>query len=641
MFTPKFWQRLAIIAGAFSFVVSMLLIVNYIQINTVDPVNTEVVNKLVERLSENPGDDDLRQEIRQIDLLARKAYFTNQWQLRVGGYLMLMGVAVLLISLHFIQQTRKPKPAISESDEPLIAERRKTRQWVTAGGAVIVVAALLAAFFTHNELDRLFSTKKMKADTAQIAQQNQDISKDNKPEEPSENTSDQADPEAESKSSADDEKSDETTERDKEADTDQASSSEQATSDSETEKAEAETEKPAKTDASAKNEASESASVAKFPFFRGPGGNGVVSAKNIPLKWNGETGKNIQWKQKIPLKGFNSPIVWGSKVFLTGSNGKKQQVYCYNRHTGENIWTNTLKDIPGEPQETPEVTSNTGHAAPTMATDGKKVYAIFSNGNLIALDMDGNRQWAKNIGLPGNHYGHSSSLMIYQNVLIVQFDDRDSPRLLGFNTGNGEKIYQTKRDVKISWASPVLANTGNRTEVFLIADPHIASYDPLTGKQHWKIDCTYGEVGPSVAYADGVVYGCNEYAKLVAVAVGEEPKILWESDELLSDVPSPIATKDLMLLVTSYGVVAMYDAKTGENYWEKEFMAGFYSSPMLVNGKVFVIDRQGVTHIFAMAKEYKELGTNPLGEKSDCTPAFVDGNIYIRGQDHLFCVGKE
>ena len=254
--------------------------------------------------------------------------------------------------------------------------------------------------------------------------------------------------------------------------------------------------------------------------------------------------------------------------------------------------------------------------------------------------MEGKQVWGRNLGVTGNHYGHSSSIMLYQNVLILQYDTKSSPKLMGLSVSTGKTIWSATRNVKISWASPVIVYTGKQTEVLIAADPFVSSYNPYTGKENWKIDCIFGEVGPSVAYADGVVYAVNEYAKLAAIKIGEKPEILWENDEYLSDVPSPVATKSLLFLPTSYGAVVCYDAKTGEKYWEKEFDNGFYSSPILVEGKIYLMDMKGIMHIFSASKKYISIGQSPIGEDGMTTPAFADGKIYIRGNKHLFCIGK-
>ncbi|RLD82326.1 MAG: hypothetical protein DRJ07_08290 [Bacteroidetes bacterium] len=265
---------------------------------------------------------------------------------------------------------------------------------------------------------------------------------------------------------------------------------------------------------------------------------------------------------------------------------------------------------------------------------------MFSNGDIIAIDMEGKKVWARNLGVPSNHYGHSSSLMMFRNMVIVQYDQRKASKVMALATKTGQTLWTTNRDVKISWASPVVVYTGKQTEIILTSDPYVASYNPYTGKENWKLDCLFGEVGPSVVYADGIVFAQNEYARLVAIKLGEKPEILWEDDEYLSDVPSPVATKKYLFNATSYGAVVCHDAKTGKKLWEKEFDNGFYSSPIMVEGKIYLIDKKGVMHIFSASDKFNLIAEPALGEGSDCTPAFAEGRVYIRGSKNLYCIGK-
>jgi outer membrane protein assembly factor BamB len=229
---------------------------------------------------------------------------------------------------------------------------------------------------------------------------------------------------------------------------------------------------------------------------------------------------------------------------------------------------------------------------------------------------------------------------MYHDLLIVQYDQRGSGRVMALSGKTGDKIWETSRNVKVSWASPVLVNTGKRYELILAAEPMVASYNPANGKELWHMNCIAGEVGPSVAYADGVVYSVNDFSKLSAVEIGEEPRLLWEDSDWLSDIPSPLATSKYLLLVTSYGAVVCYDAKSGTKYWEQELETPTFASPMLAEGKVFLLDKKGTMHIFLADQTYKVVGNPQLGEGSSCTPAFADGLIVIRGDKHLFCIGK-
>lgn len=611
------WQRIAMVAGAFSFVICVLIIVNFFQINRADPVNTLVMDKLVERLNQDPQDQDLRDEIRALDLLARKAYFTNQWQIRTGGYLLLIGVAIVIIAWQVILASRKKVPVIEGAQQDdLILKQKLTRRWIALGGTMVVLTALVFAFLSHRSLENKFM---------QAASPAPQVSNESQPQE-----NDSGEMGAQDSSNMDLTTMTATIDTAEEVVVPEpvASENEQV----ENPAAIVEENKQPKTTASGPSE--------QFANFRGPGGNGITIQKNIPTDWDGASGKNIRWKTAIPLRGFNSPVIWGNRLFLTGADENKREVYGIDCNSGEILWATAVVNVPESPEKQPEVANYTGHAAPTMATDGKQVYAIFSNGDVAALDMDGTLKWARNLGAPVNHYGYSSSLIVHNNKVIVQYDQKNVQKVLALSVDNGETVWSTNREVKISWASPVIVSTGSRAELILAAEPLVISYNPDTGEEWWRIEGVIGEVGPSVAYADGIVFAVNDYSRLVAIKTGDTPAVIWENEELLSDVPSPLATKDILIMPTSYGVVGCFDAKTGEMLWEHEVDNTIYASPLLTEGKVYLVDKQGITHIFKAGKEFVSLGTPALGEKVVCTPAFTEGRIYIRGYDHLYCIGQ-
>ncbi len=612
----RLWQGIAIAAGIFSFVFCVLIIANFTQINRVDPVNTKVMNTLVERLKENPNDAQLREEVRQLDLLARKAYFTNQWQIRNGGYMLMIGVLVLIIALQFIRLATKELPVVNpDGSDKLFQTQKKARFWVSVGGASLVVVALAFAFISKNQLKETFSKAAIAKSIDAVEQETTTPTQDNsEPVKVEENNSTAVDT---SKSTS-------------------ANNTVAATQ----ENKETPKEQTVKPVATSNDYPSDNELKINFPNFRGYAGNGIAFQKNIPTSWDGATGQNILWKAAIPLHGYNSPIIWGDRIFVAGANATKREVYCYDRNNGKLLWTANADNITGSPVTAPKVQGDTGHSAPTISTDGRRVYAIYANGDILAVDMNGNRVWAKNLGVPQNHYGHSSSLITYKGLVIVEFDSRTNPRVLAMNSSTGDEVWSTPRKVKISWASPILVNTGSRDELMLVAEPSVASYDPATGKQLWSIDCITGEVGPSLAYADGVVFALNEYASLTAIKVGDTPEKLWENSDYLSDVPSPVATDKYLFVVTSYGTVVCYDAKNGTSYWTKEFTEGFYSSPIIAEGRIYLLDKQGVMQIFSADKEFKSIAQPKLGEKSVCTPAFANGRIYIRGDKNLYCIGK-
>lgn len=376
--------------------------------------------------------------------------------------------------------------------------------------------------------------------------------------------------------------------------------------------------------------------------FRGPGGRGYAVPASPPLTWSVEEGTNVLWKAPVPTHGMSSPVVWGKRVLLTGADESGRQLYCFDADTGELLWRHHVDGVPGFPpgSDPPRVLEETGLAAATVTTDGRYVAAVFATGELVGVSMEGERIWGRHLGVPRNHYGHASSLMNHEGLLFVQLDQEDDSRLLALDMTSGDPLWQVERDA-ISWSSPVLVDNEGRMELILTSGSAVASYDPATGALLWRVECLGGEIAPSAAYTDGVVFVAGEGSTGSAIDVGShaaEPTILWQWDRALPDAASPLGKDGFFIVPTAFGVVTCLDAKTGRVLWEEEFDRGFSSSPVAADGRVYLIDESGSAQVFALGPEFELLGRSQTGEMVYATPAVVGDRIYVRGLTHLFCV---
>lgn len=379
-----------------------------------------------------------------------------------------------------------------------------------------------------------------------------------------------------------------------------------------------------------------------WPNFRGPGANGHAIDADPPLTWGAENGNNIRWKTKVPKPGLNSPVVWNDRVFLAGADDLSRQIYCFQSDTGKFLWKHEVDDIPGSPSrdELPEVMEEPGLSAPSLTTNGHFIAAIFATGDLVCAQMDGTRVWARNLGIPENHYGHASSLLSHGGTLFVQYDQNKYSKLLAIELASGQPVWAVQRG-PISWTSPILIDNRGRMELILTNNKAVDSYDPQNGKLLWHMPGLNTEVAPSPAYADGVVYIANEYAVAAAIDISNhdsEPQVRWVWDGILPDAASLLASKDFLLVPSSYGIVTCLDTTSGKALWEHEFEEGFYSSPILAHNKVYITDLTGTTQIFKLGKTFELLGTATIGEEVYATPAYVGTRIYLRGVEHLFCI---
>ena len=568
-------------------VLAVMLGVSYYQMQQVSPLETGVMETLKE-LNETNGDNELLgQQIRELDLLSRKAYFVKEGQLKVGLYLLLGMAAVLAVclNLYFKETKNLPEKEFDPIDEWMMKSRaRKYIGWAA-------VVALLVGFgfvgFQHVDWKGLLARSSGELGSASDTLAAQDS-----------------------------------------LNSQLSAINSQLSTDSV---------KGEDVDSAEVDDGMPELKIASRAF-RGNNSSATSSARGIATSWNLSAKKNILWQSSIPKHGYNSPVITGRNVFITGADAKARELYCYDVWTGELKWTVKADGIAGSPGSMPKVNADTGLAASTVATNGEVVCAIFATGDVIGADMEGKRLWAKNIGLPDNHYGYASSPVMYGNTLIIQYQNNSNAQILALNAKTGATVWSKKGNDKISWSSPIIATLGGKSALVVMGNPAITAYNPNNGAEMWRVECMSGEVGSSPASAGGVVFGASEYAKCVAID-GATGETLWEASDYLPECSSLAATKDLVFCATSYGMVCAYDAKTGEVKKEHDLTTPFYSSPVVVDGKVYLFSNSGKVYIFS-ASTFDLITAFETGEKTFATPAFTDGMMIVRTDKSLYCVKK-
>lgn len=583
--------------------VATMLAINYFQVRQITPLQTDVMETLKGLNEMNSDNEQLQAQIRQLDLLARKAYFVQEDHQKVGVYL-LLGMAVVFVAClrgYYKDVIHIAPKEIDLFDEWLMQSRsRKYVHWLAGLLSVVALVAVAASnpqWFESKEQ----SQEKLLAESAEPADEVAEIT----PEPIAVATSEVA-PEVEASADV-------------------------------TEDVAVESSAESAVETTAASAAPATARV-NHHMFRGRNSNGHSQARGVPSQWDLSGGGKIAWRQTVKGKqGFSSPIVHNNKLFFTGGDEATRELYCHDLSTGEHLWTLPATNIPGSPSSPPAVAGNTGYASATAATDGNYVCAIFATGDIICADMDGNRVWAKNLGVPDNQYGYVSSLLVWGGSVFVQYDNNNTHKVLALDIASGNVLWQKERDTKVSWSSPIIATVGGQAQLILMGNPDVRAYNPSTGEELWSVSGMGGEVCPSPCSADGVIYAANEYAKLMAIN-GADGSILWESTDYLPEVSSPVVVGGRVYIATSYGVLAAFDAKTGELKSEKELNMELYSSPMVVDGKIYIIGTNGQVYVIAANDDLTDVAVFETGEATYATPAFVDGKIVVRTEQSIYCV---
>jgi outer membrane protein assembly factor BamB len=323
-------------------------------------------------------------------------------------------------------------------------------------------------------------------------------------------------------------------------------------------------------------------------------------------------------------------------------------VFCYDAGSGQLLWQRAIENVPNSPAKLPEIPDTTGYAAPTMATDGGRVYVIFANGDLAALTFDGAVAWAKNLSLPKNAYGHATSLAVWPGKLIVQLDQGDSSpadsKLLAFDAVSGRVLWERSRSMPASWATPIVIEAAGQTQVITLGVPWVIAYSLADGHELWRAELLDGEIVPSPVFTGGLVLVASPSSKLMALrpdGTGDVTKsnVVWTAGDNIPDITSPTSNGELVFTVTTGGTLTCFNVKDGKKIWEHDLDMEVQSSPGMVGGRVLVLSEKGVAVVVEAGRQYKEVARSELPDKFLASPAFAGGKMYLRGATNLWCVG--
>jgi outer membrane protein assembly factor BamB len=396
------------------------------------------------------------------------------------------------------------------------------------------------------------------------------------------------------------------------------------------------------------------ASAGDWPRFRGPNGTGIAFDKDVPLKWDDK--HNLLWKVPLPGLGHSSPIVWGDRLFVQSASedGKERLLLCVNVKDGETLWKKSVNGV-----KAPKHVKNT-LASATPTTDGKRVYAAFWNGGeilLAAFDFAGNPQWTRNLGTWTSEHGPGASPVVYEDKIFFANDQDGVSHVVALDAATGEVRWKTERKAyRASYSAPFLLHRFNRkSELVVGSTAGLTGYDPDSGREIWK--WTWPWPNPKKAlrttgspvFGQGMVfhYGGEGKATSFAVAIpygdkGDLPdkSVAWQDRNTFPYVPSAVFYGGHLYFVNDRGFAGCYEARTGKRVWLERLQGSFASSPVIIDGKLYACNEDGDVYVLAAEPVFRELARNTVGERVIASPAVSNNRLFIRGEHHLFCVGK-
>jgi outer membrane protein assembly factor BamB len=400
------------------------------------------------------------------------------------------------------------------------------------------------------------------------------------------------------------------------------------------------------------------AAAENWPQFRGPTSQGHSNETNLPLKWSAT--ENIAWKTPIPGESWSSPIVWGDRVFLTTATdgGAKCHILAVDRKTGQVVWNKHVLNQQLRRKET----RNT-YATPTPATDGKRVYACFGDGSFAAVDFDGEIVWTNSEYPFYSQHGLGSSPVLHRDLLIMAFDGSndgedkklgwqtpwDRSFLVALDTATGRERWRGKRGMsRISHGSPIIWEHDGRVQVITEAGDVVQGFDAMTGERLWSYPVIGEGKAPSVVIGGGLAFtagGWGGRESIKAFRLGgsgsnAETDFVWEQRRGMPKIPSMLYVEPHLFAISDDGVATCTTAATGQIVWQNRLGGNFAASPVAAAGRIYLLADDGQSTIIEAGDEFKILAKNPIGERVQASMAVSDGQLFIRGERHLYAIGK-
>jgi outer membrane protein assembly factor BamB len=390
------------------------------------------------------------------------------------------------------------------------------------------------------------------------------------------------------------------------------------------------------------------AQVQNWPGWRGPNGDGTSEETNLPVKWDSLT--NVLWKSRVPGVGYSSPIVWKDRLFTVTAKVESEEkvLLCYNSLNGSLMWQKTVLKGNFENKH-----DNNSYASGTPVTDGNFVYVSLLDGKdvvVAAYDFTGKQIWSARPGTFSSPHGYSCSPVLFDDKVIINGDSQGDSFVAALSKTNGHTIWKVKHDKPAhSFSTPIIRKIAGKTQMIFCGNKEIASYNPNDGTKYWFVS------GPSEDFCSSPVY--NEKAGLVLVSsawpvrnlVAVKPDgqgdvtsshVVWQTKKGAYYVPSPVATGDYLFSTMTTGQIHCIEVATGKIVWVEQ-NGPQYSSPVLANGLVYMPNDDGVITVIKPGPTFQYIAKNPIGEKMFASPAISNGKIYLRGFQHLFCIGAK
>lgn len=381
-----------------------------------------------------------------------------------------------------------------------------------------------------------------------------------------------------------------------------------------------------------------------WPEFRGPNGQGHSDARGLPLTWS-ET-QNVRWKVLIPGKGWSSPVIGGSRIWLTTATeeGRSLRAIAVDPQTGE-----IIKNIEVIRLEHPgSINIKNSYASPTPVLEQDRIYVHFGAFGTACLTQSGDIVWKTRLNYDNGQHGPGGSPVLYEDLLIVSCDGLDVQYVVALDKRTGKIRWKKPRNGYQAYTTPLIIRLPEGDQAVSPGALRAIAYEPETGRELWYVN--YGEGFSNVprpVYGKGLVYICTGFQEPSLLAVRLDGRgdvtrshVAWILNRGVPLTPSPLLVEENLYMVNDNGIATCVDAETGKVYWRTRIGGNYSASPVYADGRIYFLSEEGETVVIAPGRRFKKLAVNRLDGVTLASMAVSDSSIYIRTQTHLYRLSR-
>jgi outer membrane protein assembly factor BamB len=383
-----------------------------------------------------------------------------------------------------------------------------------------------------------------------------------------------------------------------------------------------------------------------WPQFRGPTGQGLSELRGLPVEWSEST--NVAWKVPVPGSGWSSPVVAGGRVWVTSfiERGGSLRALAFDVETGkELVNVEVFRLRGGEP-----INQKNSRATPTPVVDGDRVFAHFgAEGTASLRSTDGQILWTGRFPYSSQH-GSGSSPIVVGDLLVVSADGPDGAFLVGLDKATGKTRWKTwkRQPWDQAYSTPLAITVGESEQIISVSAHHTAAYDPLNGKEIWRVGYPGGFSNvPRPVYGAGLLFVTTGFQQPSLLAIRPDGKgdvtrthVAWRFTRGVPLTPSPLLVGNELYLVNDAGIAICLDARTGNALWAQRLSGPHSASPILADRRIYFLSEDGVTTVVASGPEFRQLASNRLDGLTYASMAASAGSFFIRSDKFLYRIAQ-